>query len=153
MTIYIIFDAVLDSYAGFSILYESWADCIIISGGRDIAPSVRSLVIAILAFLIFENAGGLIFSVNGVDIDAQNVCIPPILELKLLNNFCYIAIIQVGFLILLKMLKIGLHKILMLFTFWAMKALSKLGDIFSRKLANIHLWTRAADCQQFQHTL
>ena len=54
MTIYIIFDAVLDSYAGFSALYESWTDCIIISGGRDIAPSVRSLVIAVLAFLFLR---------------------------------------------------------------------------------------------------
>ena len=53
MTIYIIFDTILDSYAGFNTIYESWSDCIIMSGGRDIAPTVRSLVIAVLAFAFF----------------------------------------------------------------------------------------------------
>ena len=60
LTIYIILDAVLDSYTGFSNIYESWADCMVLSGNsRDVAPTVRAVVVAVLAllFLRMQTAG------------------------------------------------------------------------------------------------
>ena len=54
-TIYIMLGALLESYAGFKALYDSWADCIVISGyGRDVAPVVRSTTVAILALLFLR---------------------------------------------------------------------------------------------------
>ena len=59
-TIYIILDAVLESYSGFKNIYESWADCMVLSGNsRDVAPTIRAIVVAILAlmFLRMQTAG------------------------------------------------------------------------------------------------
>ena len=54
-TIYIILGALLEAYAGFEVLYNSWADCIVLSGyGRDTAPVVRAVVVAILALLFLR---------------------------------------------------------------------------------------------------
>ena len=54
-TIYIILDAILESYISFKALYGSWTDCIILSGyGRDVAPVARSIVVLILALLFLR---------------------------------------------------------------------------------------------------
>ena len=54
-TIYIILDAVLDSYTGFRNFYESWADCMVFSGSsQDFAPTVRAIVVGIFALIFLR---------------------------------------------------------------------------------------------------
>ena len=64
-TIYIILGAILEAYAGFKVLYSSWADCIVLSGyNQSVAPVVRAVVVAILAvlFLRVQMTGSLVMS-------------------------------------------------------------------------------------------
>ena len=54
-TIYVIFEATMDSINGLKGLYLSWEDCLILStGSQTITPVIQCLVVLILALLFLR---------------------------------------------------------------------------------------------------